>query len=483
MEPSRPGTGELMAGAGGFLLLLVMFLPWFGIDASFVLPNSDRTITIAERSLNAWQSFAAIDLLLAATGGLALSLIAAPARVRPSLSLIVVAAAALSALAIVLRLIDPPDLPVPAAEDTVFEVGRRLGAFFSLLCTAAIALGGNRAAAAAAAPSASTEAAPSPEPAAAVPPPAPRPAPAPRASPALEEWSRADIDAECGRAWRSYDRRLDAHYARYFEAHPELAGGQRFSARDIGAALPPGWEELARGVPDDAWERRHLSGKSSQTLAVGLLGVGARRDPSLAWLFDALGIPGTDVPRLEFEHTVTPGLLGERPRQTSIDVLVEDPRAVICIEAKWREPGIDACACRGAGVGPLDARCSARVEQRDAYWSAAGELFGLPERADGAPCPISPSYEAIRHAAAACALAGGDRPGVLGLIYDADNPYFAGCGGWPGWPEVLREAVASMGDTRGGRFQFTAISWQELMPGLPLDDATGAWAREKHSLG
>ena len=163
-----------MAGAGGFLLLLVMFLPWFGIDASFVLPNSDRTITIAERSLNAWQSFAAIDLLLAATGGLALSLVAAPARVRPSLSLIVVAAAALSALAIVLRLIDPPDLPVPAAEDTVFEVGRRLGAFFALLCTAAIALGANRAAAAAAAPGASTEAAPSPEPAAAVPPPAPR---------------------------------------------------------------------------------------------------------------------------------------------------------------------------------------------------------------------------------------------------------------------------------------------------------------------
>jgi len=77
MEPSRPGTGELVAGAGGFLLLLVMFLPWFGIDASFVLPNSDRTITIAERSLNAWQSFAAIDLLLAATGSLALSLVAA----------------------------------------------------------------------------------------------------------------------------------------------------------------------------------------------------------------------------------------------------------------------------------------------------------------------------------------------------------------------------------------------------------------------
>ena len=247
--------------------------------------------------------------------------------------------------------------------------------------------------------------------------------------------------------------------------------------------MPPGSKDLAEVVPDGAWERRHLSGKSSQTLAVGLLGVGARRDPSLAWLFDALGVAGTDEPRLEFEHTVTPGLLGERPRQTSIDVLVEDPRAVICIETKWREPGIDTCACRGAGVGPLDMRCSARVEQRDAYWGAASELFGLAEREDGAPCPISPSYEAIRHAAAACALAGGDRPGVLGLIYDADNPYFAGCGDWPGWPVVLREVVASTGDTRGGRFQFAAISWQELVPLLPLDETTRAWAKEKHGLG
>ena len=205
MEPSRPGTGELMAGAGGLLLLLVMFLPWFGIDASFVLPNSDETITVAQRSLNAWQSFAAIDLLLAGTAVLALALVAAPARVRPSLSLIVVAAAALSALAIVLRLIDPPDLPVAAAEDTVFEVGRRLGAFFALLCTAAIALGANRAAAAAPAAAPGRAAAPSPEPEAAVQSPVPRSAPAaPRAASApaavpaaLEGWSRADIDAEC----------------------------------------------------------------------------------------------------------------------------------------------------------------------------------------------------------------------------------------------------------------------------------------------
>ncbi len=40
-----------------------------------------------------------------------------------------------------------------------------------------------------------------------------------------------------------------------------------------------------------------------------------------------------------------------------------------------------------------------------------------------------------------------------------------------------------MGDTRGGRFQFAAISWQELVPLLPLDEATRAWAKEKHGLG
>ena len=87
----------------------------------------------------------------------------------------------------------------------------------------------------------------------------------------------------------------------------------------------------------------------------------------------------------------------------------------------------------------------------------------------------------MRQAAALRALAGPDRPAVLALLYDADNPYFAAAGDWPGWPDLLRDAVEENADP--ALFRFAAISWQELMPLLPLDEQTVAWAAEKHGLG
>jgi hypothetical protein len=178
---------------------------------------------------------------------------------------------------------------------------------------------------------------------------------------------------------------------------------------------------------------------------------------------------------------VDAALLGERPRQTSIDVLVEAPDVVIGIEAKWRERGVGSCLCRGEGVGPLAGeRCSRRVEQRDAYWEAAEAVLGLGAREPGAPCSISPVYEAVRHAAALRALAGPDRLAVLALLYDADNPYFAATGDWPGWPALLGGAVHASADPE--RFRFAAVSWQQLVPELPLDARTRAWAADKHGL-
>jgi hypothetical protein len=307
------------------------------------------------------------------------------------------------------------------------------------------------------------------------------PAPlAPAPAGALAAWTRPAIDAECESAWRRYDRRLGARYAHYFEQHPDLAGDQRTSARDLVAALPPGWEAPADSIPDRPWQRTHLSAKSSQMLGVGLLGVAATRDRSLAWLWDALAPlppPAEETPRLEFLHVVDPKLLGERPRQTSFDALVDDHAVVIGIETKWREHGVGACRCRGDGVGPnAGEHCARRVEERDAYWEAAEDLLGLPAREPGAPCPISPVYETVRHVAALRALAG-DRPAVLAQIYDADNPYFAATGEWPGWPTLLDKAIASAEEVR-----FVAISWQELVPLLPLDEPTQEWAVEKHGL-
>jgi hypothetical protein len=299
----------------------------------------------------------------------------------------------------------------------------------------------------------------------------------------LGAWSRIDVDAECAASWRRYDRELAERYVRYFEAHADLRGPQRYSARDLEAALPPGWGDLADAVPAAEWHRHHLSGKSSQTLAVGLLGVAARLDSSLAWLWEALSPipPARDqVPRISFEHKLDRAVLAEEPRQTAIDVLVDDPAVLICVESKWREDGIGTCSCGGDGGSPIEGRCAGRVERRRSYWNAAEDLFGLPERDPARPCPISLSYQAVRNAAAARALAGPERLAVFALIYDADNPYFAGRGEWPGWPRVLRSAVEVNTDPQ--QFRFAAISWQELMPILPLDDVTRAWAAEKHGL-
>ncbi len=44
MTSRRPGPGELLAGASGVLLLLVMFLPWFGLDGRARVPGTGQVI-------------------------------------------------------------------------------------------------------------------------------------------------------------------------------------------------------------------------------------------------------------------------------------------------------------------------------------------------------------------------------------------------------------------------------------------------------
>jgi len=300
----------------------------------------------------------------------------------------------------------------------------------------------------------------------------------------LAGWLRLDVDAQCAADWRQYDSALAARYERYFEEHQELRGKQRYSARSLEAALPPEWSELSRAIGKGGWHRHHLSGKSSQTLTVGLVGVAAQLDPSLGWLWDALSpLPPArnDGPRLAFEHELPPETLDEHPRQTAVDVLVDYPSCLICIEAKWREDGIGTCSCGKDGASPIEGRCANRVEGRSAYWQAADELLGLPPCQPPAPCTISAAYQAVRNAAAARALAGPDRLAVFGLVYDARNPYFAGCDQWPGWAAALEDAVSANADPQ--RFAFRSTSWQELLPLLPLDGSTKRWAAEKHGLG
>ena len=220
------------------------------------------------------------------------------------------------------------------------------------------------------------------------------------------------------------------------------------------------------------WHRWHLSAKSSQTLAVGALGAATDLDPSLAWLTPVVGAIGA-APRVRFEHVVDAELLGEHPRQTAIDVLVETSDTVLAIEVKWTEQGLGACRC-GANARAVSA-CAPVVRGRGAYWSAA--LACLDARyTPGAPCQVGLGYQAVRLFAAARALAGPDRRCAVLLIYDARNPYFGGAGAWPGWADALAQA------TDATTVPFVAVSWQALVGLLPRDESLEDWLANKHDL-
>lgn len=302
---------------------------------------------------------------------------------------------------------------------------------------------------------------------------------------ALHEWTSGRIREQCHRAWLDYDAALRDRYIAYFRRRPDLAHPtQAWSAKDIGSALPTGWEGLAQLIPSGR-HRHHLSGKSSQVLALGLLGASGKLDPSHSCLWNAfspLKAAESPAPSRTFEFEVPKPLLGEDDgRRTSVDYLVQDPAVVMCIECKWREDGVGSCSCAQAGGDPKTGDCRAVIrDERPAYWAAAHDVYFLPDRRHGKPCPLSPVYQAVRNVAAALALRPVDGVAVFGLVYDAANPYFAGCGDWPGWPSVLASALD---DGDRSELRFRAVSWQDLMPLLKLDDHVREWAREKHGLG
>ncbi len=297
----------------------------------------------------------------------------------------------------------------------------------------------------------------------------------------LRDWTDARATREAGRSHARYKSGLEEQYTQYFERHKQRRGDHRWLARNLALALPDGWESLQELLPVRARHRWHLSGGSSQVVALGLLGSALRREPSLDWLRRALApLPslGQLIQAPQFEHELGETVLNESRRPTTIDFYVEGTESVVCIEAKWWENGIGQCSCRRDGGDPEKGDCRRPPELRPAYWRVAQEFFGLPGLASPSPCSISFAYQAIRNAAAAVALAGPSRHAVFGLIYDENNPYFRRTGDWPGWPTILAETLQDSDE----RLAFRAISWQDLLGVLPLDAEVLAWAYEKHAL-
>lgn len=139
MDMSRLGTGDKIAAAAGAVLLVVLFLPWYGVDAQF------GAVSVSE-SVSAWGAMSFIDLLLFLIAAIA---IAVPlARASGSLPadipgpVLVVAAGALGVLLVLFRIVDIPAPDIPAVAGDAFDFGREFGIFLGLAASGAIAWGG-----------------------------------------------------------------------------------------------------------------------------------------------------------------------------------------------------------------------------------------------------------------------------------------------------------------------------------------------------
>lgn len=302
----------------------------------------------------------------------------------------------------------------------------------------------------------------------------------------LAEWPKHRVDSVCKSAYRTYEAELTCKHERYFAERPHLkARGHPYSASSLAAALPPGRAELLSLIPPRAFHTHARSAKSSQMLTLSLLGSAQMEEPSAAWFWSATGIPKCSpsaTPTVRFEHRLSPSDLGEEPNTTQLDVSIETETCFVAVEAKLTESGLSPCSCpaRNEGTPLAGGMCADRVVFRRRYWEAAEEFFGLPyDRLPLLACPISPIYQILRNIAAAKRLAGPRRSFAFVLLYDTRNPYFSGVERWPGWPAILQPHLTGR-ECRG--FYFRAISWQTLVPQLPLDRETRIWAADKHGI-
>ena len=106
----RLRRGERTAGIAGIVLAISLFTSWYGLEIS--VPRFG-TVPIPSVTTDAWDAFSVIDVLLALTAVVAIGLAFAQARFRApavpvALSIAGIWLGAISVLAILFRIIDPP---------------------------------------------------------------------------------------------------------------------------------------------------------------------------------------------------------------------------------------------------------------------------------------------------------------------------------------------------------------------------------------
>jgi hypothetical protein len=137
MDTSRLTTGDIVAGVGGVVLLVSLFLPWYGVSVSASGFSASATGT-------GWEALGFIDILLFLVSLAAIAIVAAKAsgNLSPDVPapVVLLGLGALAVLLVIYRIIDIPAGDVPDGVD----LSRKLGVFIALIGAAAVAYGGWR---------------------------------------------------------------------------------------------------------------------------------------------------------------------------------------------------------------------------------------------------------------------------------------------------------------------------------------------------
>ena len=141
MNTSRLTTGDIVAAVGGIVLLISLFLPWYGVDVEIAGFS-------ASESASGWEALGFIDILLFLVAVAAIAIVAAraagalPADVPGSL--ILLAGGGLAVLLILFRIVDIPAGDIPEQAEDSIDLARKVGIFIALVAAAAITYGGWR---------------------------------------------------------------------------------------------------------------------------------------------------------------------------------------------------------------------------------------------------------------------------------------------------------------------------------------------------
>ncbi len=180
MDTSKLSVGDQIAAVSGIVLVVALFLPWYGVEVDL------GGIATGSASATAWEALDFIDILLFL---IALVAIGVPvAKATGNLPddvpgpMVVLAAGGLAVLLVVFRLID---LPTGGVDVEGIDVTRKFGIFLGLIAAAGVTYGGWRA----------NEEAPVSAAPAAPPPPPPAPTDTPASGPPLRLSGRVRVPA------------------------------------------------------------------------------------------------------------------------------------------------------------------------------------------------------------------------------------------------------------------------------------------------